>query len=124
MLSRDDRAQAKFGCNFADLSEWGKAELRREENLMNEPLTFDHVDMARALQEAQAKVAKLERENRDLWEENEELQLRLMGYDEDNLSRDAGQRQARSRVRTDEVVSNVPAQAVRLSDRIDNEDNE
>lgn len=119
--SLNDIALERYGCPFHHLSAFGQREILAEWNGRDEEMTMRHVDLAQALYAAQEKISKLEQENRDLWEDNEELQLRLFEY-EDSNSWDTRQRQARARVRTDETSSAVPAEASGFGIRTDNED--
>lgn len=122
--SLNDIALEKYGCSFHHLSAFGQREILQEWNGQDEEITMHHVDLARALQEAQEKVAKLERENRDLWEENEDLKEQLYDIeeaDENSLSRQVVQN-AGGRVRVAENLPELLAEAARKRER-DNGEN-
>lgn len=75
----DDESLALYGQRYKALSPFGQSLVRsRLSARPKTEITMEHVDLAQALQVAHAKIAKLEQENRDLWQDNEDLQLRLL----------------------------------------------
>lgn len=89
MNELDKMAKMLYGPNatFESISEFGKRTIRQSVEGAKQP-TMKDVDLAQALAESQRREAALLKENKDLWEDNEELQLRLMEIeDEDSSSR-------------------------------------
>jgi hypothetical protein len=69
----EEAAQAKYGKSFKDLSSFAQQEIRI--GLSGRQLNMDQVDVAKSFGVLQERIAKLERENKDLWEENEDLRV-------------------------------------------------
>lgn len=74
MIDWDQLAQQDYGQNFHDLSSFAQAALTTK---YSERITIGpkEVDLVRALAVANEKIAKLQRDNRDLWHDNEELEI-------------------------------------------------
>lgn len=74
--SLEEIAQRLYGKKFDDLSAFAKEIIVRQKYPLPEPkIGPQEVDLVRAVAVANEKIAKLQRENRDLWHDNEELQL-------------------------------------------------
>jgi hypothetical protein len=110
----DNKARQMFGVpSYEVLSEFGKRDVRRALT-SHESMNMSHIDAARALQAAQQKIATLERELKDAWDENEDLKLELLELNEDSYSGKQQQGQRKSRVRVDEALPERLADATRF----------
>lgn len=74
----DQIALEQFGIKYDQLSAFSQLEVRRAFANSQGGVTMDTVDVVRALKVAQFRLAELEKNNKDLWEENEDLQLQLL----------------------------------------------
>jgi hypothetical protein len=87
----DELAQQYYGRRYSALSPFGQERVRtalnNEQSSGNE-LTMNDIDLVRALDVAQKRLAAMEQANSDLWEENEGLRLQLMEKDESSTDRD------------------------------------
>lgn len=111
MRELDELARQHYGCSFNALSAFGQNEIRRKAGeiipLSSGPTMHD-VDLARALVKAQERIAQLELENKDLFNDNEDLQLELMEKeDESSHSRSARSRETRRSARVDQTISDL-----------------
>jgi hypothetical protein len=80
----DREAQNLYQMPFVDLSPFGQALVRQRVGARVKPEpAATGLDLMNALRVAHAKIAELEQTNRDLWEDNQELQLRLMEEDDE-----------------------------------------
>jgi len=89
MNELDKIAHEVYGAPFKDLSAFGQNEIRRQAgslNPLNQAIGMHDVDIAQALANAQRKIATLELELRDVWEENEELKLQLIEGEDDDAN--------------------------------------
>jgi hypothetical protein len=95
-------AREMWRVSFSQLSPFGQKTVRNRIAVANyfsdqsQSEAMRGPDLAHALQAAQARVAQLEQENKDLWEDNEELRIQLTEKEEyeDNNHRSRGRREA------------------------------
>lgn len=91
----DEVAQDKYGAAFKDLSAFAKADCLNQAFILHKGIGAAEVDLVRGMAIANEKVSKLERENRDLWHENEELKIENLELT-DELNKYSSGRSARN----------------------------
>ena len=99
----DEIAQRLYGLSFKELSPFGQEMVRVASHGVLPEISMAAYDQTQALEAALKKISVLEQNNRELWEENEELQLRLLEQEEHyaNRTRNSGRRQAPQGIRSD-----------------------
>lgn len=70
----DKLAYDQYGVEYDKLSAFAKDDILKR-GFVAHNITPHEVDLVRAVAVANEKIAKLQRENRDLWHDNEELQI-------------------------------------------------
>jgi hypothetical protein len=74
----EEEAQQLYQQSFASLSPFGQALVRQRVGArVAPPETVSVGDLIQALDMAHAKIARLEQDNKDLWDDNEDLRTQL-----------------------------------------------
>lgn len=98
MIDWDALAHERHGLPFDKLSAFAQAELRTTyyTSITRPEIGPQEIDLVRAVAASNEKVAKLQRENRDLWHENEELKIENLELT-DELNKNSSGRGTRNR---------------------------
>jgi DNA repair exonuclease SbcCD nuclease subunit len=107
-------AQELYGEDYSKLSPFGQYSVRL--SLPRDGSIADYEKDQIIAQQA-AKISRLEKENRELWEENEDLQVELLNKEEDDelrTTRSAGTRE--EAVSGDDPRSTAPLEDIRRRD--------